>query len=387
MRARMPCSKASQILAFCGAYLVGFQLCLLLFRPQQQPLRPDEPYRDWLATQGLQSSPLTADFVSYGRNVSNEAQFLFRKVNVICVVFTRSGKKAQAIEKTWGPSCNELRFYAAGTSSHKDFEAPDDGQKIKMLTNHKSSWHLLCDVISEIWATSMDHLEWVIFAPEDLFVMPENLRLLVAPLSADKPHYLGHAMTLWNEDYNVAQAGYVLSRGALGVIARRFNNSKACETSGQHWKNEDFYLGKYLGEADIRPTDTRDQWLRGRFHGFNLNQLLFSHKLSVLNSYWRRSIYPVSEGLTCCSDTSITFQGIEPDKVHQFHYLLYHVRPFRGKSYLGSVPAPKPAGDEPWRQFLRDENLWDQPGEEISAKQYYELSLKIASKLSDLHPK
>jgi hypothetical protein len=99
-------------------------------------------------------------------------------------------------------------------------------------------------VILQVWRSSLDsQLQWVVFAPEDLFVIPENVRLLVAPLNADRPHYLGHAMTLWNKDYNVAQAGYVLSRGALKLLAHKFNASDSCETSGKHWKNEDYYLG------------------------------------------------------------------------------------------------------------------------------------------------
>jgi hypothetical protein len=96
-----------------------------------------------------------------------------------------------------------------------------------------------------VWRTSDDQLQWVLFAAEELFVIPENLRLLVATLNADIPYYFGHAMTLWGKDYNVAQAGYVLSRGAIKLLTQRFNSTEACETSGKHWKNEDYYLGMF----------------------------------------------------------------------------------------------------------------------------------------------
>ncbi|CAB3368666.1 Hypothetical predicted protein [Cloeon dipterum] len=382
------------LLGFCGAYVLGFVACLLLLGRPSPPeetlsmasVRPpaEDRYRDWLATQGVRNGRASADAVSYGNaSAESEAAFLFARVNVACVVFARKGKKARAIEQTWGRGCNRLEFFAAA-GSHLQASDLD----VRLVQKPKSSWHLLCSVINQVWHSSGKELQWVIFLPEDLFVLPENLRLLVAPLDANAPYYLGHAMSLWNEDYNVAQAGYVLSKGALKLIVDRFNSSQACEDSGKHWKNEDFYLGKYLGEAGVSPEDTRDHRLRGRFHGFNLNQMLFSHKLSPLGSYWKRSIYPVDEGLNCCSDSSITFQGVEPDKVFQFHYLLYRVKRFAEKGGLGNLPAPTPLpGNEPWRVFLRDEQLWDRPGEDISADQYYRLSSKIASKLSVLHYK
>lgn len=47
----------------------------------------------------------------------------------------------------------------------------------------------------------------------------------------------------------------------------------------------------------VLPSDTRDESGKGRFHGYNLNQLLFSNKLALIASYWKDSIYPSTEVL------------------------------------------------------------------------------------------
>ena len=90
----------------------------------------------------------------------------------------------------------------------------------------------------------------------------------------------------------------------------------------------------------------------------------------------------ILQGVNCCSDTSVTFQGIEPDKVYQFYYLLYRVKAFARGGHLGNVPMPAPVGEPVWRQFLRDEGLWDRPGEEISPELFFKLSEKKDFKLT-----
>jgi hypothetical protein len=84
------------------------------------------------------------------------------------------------------------------------------------------------------------------------------------------------------------------------------------------------------------------------------------------------------QGLNCCSNTSVTFQGIEPDKMYQFYYLLYGVKPFWEGGTIGNKPAPTPPGEPVWRQFLREEGLWDHPDQEISPDLFFKLSEKKA---------
>ena len=44
------------------------------------------------------------------------------------------------------------------------------------------------------------------------------IRYYVAPLNSSQPHYLGHAMKFWAQEYNWANAGYVLSISAVQLL-------------------------------------------------------------------------------------------------------------------------------------------------------------------------
>jgi hypothetical protein len=152
----MPTLKASHF-TFCGAYILGFLLCLqVMRRPPPQPIEPPSPlpsvldsslksYKGWLSSRGLWSNRLSADVASFGANVSTEADFLRRQIHVRCVVFGRKKRKVKAIEDTWGKHCNQLSVYAAVNSR---CETTEVGERI--IEKAKSSWHLLCTVIREV---------------------------------------------------------------------------------------------------------------------------------------------------------------------------------------------------------------------------------------------
>ena len=52
-------------------------------------------------------------------------------------------------------------------------------------------------------------------------------------------------------------------------------------------------IGFYLKELGILPMDTRDKEGRGRFHGFNINTLLWPGKLFYKSDYYKKALYPV----------------------------------------------------------------------------------------------
>ena len=103
-----------------------------------------------------------------------------------------------------------------------------------------------------------DKIQWVLIASEDTFALPENLRYYVAPMDSQVDYYLGHAMKFWNVVYNWADAGYVISKGTLKKLMKKFPDDQACEKGGQYWKNSDWYIGKHLTTMKIHPEDTRD---------------------------------------------------------------------------------------------------------------------------------
>uniref|UniRef100_A0A1B6KVR8 Sulfotransferase domain-containing protein n=1 Tax=Graphocephala atropunctata TaxID=36148 RepID=A0A1B6KVR8_9HEMI len=178
----------------------------------------------------------------------------------------------------------------------------------------------------------------------------------------------------WNEYYNIAQAGYVLSKGSIKTLIERFPSSESCLISGKYWKNDDFYLGKYLAELGVMPTDTRDRLGRGRFHLYTISQLAVPGNSELLSKYWRSSIFPVRQGLDCCHPLSITFRGSGKTPIYFYHYLLYNVHIHREAGRLGNVKSDTfTPTDEIWQQFVLDELGPNVNLSSITPKKFYNL--------------
>jgi len=136
----------------------------------------------------------------------------------------------------------------------------------------------------------------------------------------------------------------------VGNIGRRkiiilVNNRLLCKFDNYASVISIFYLiflGKHLSSLGIRPSDTRDQYLRGTFHGYSLQNLLWG--VAKPDSYFTRAVYPIRG--ECCSPISVTFSASEPDKMHTLNYLLYQLRILNGESRFGNVPANVPVQEE-----------------------------------------
>ncbi|XP_012270319.1 glycoprotein-N-acetylgalactosamine 3-beta-galactosyltransferase 1 [Orussus abietinus] len=330
-------------------------------------------YQEWLKNQNVETFRLDMDYRVYGPEKSRdllqaESEWLKSKVHVTCVVFVERLKLARTIKSTWGKRCDKLHYFGHTLS---DAEVP----VIKFPVNLTSTWQLLCEAMNYVWNSAKSEKinqgksQWVIFVKDDTMVIPENLRFMVAPLDDSKGHYLGHAVVLWGQVYNIAQAGYALSRGALQNMVDMFNTSEKCASSGKYWKKEDYYLGKHLSSLGIYPTDTRDEYLRGTFHGYSLQTLLWG--VARPGSYWTRALYP--PGPECCSPKSITFGIGESDKMYTLNYLLYHLHVYVGPGIYGNKPAPTSKTEEEiWRSVLRDEFNITETGD-ISSERYYNI--------------
>lgn len=326
-------------------------------------------YESWLANQGILRNTLDVDEYLYGQSRKQavlEADLLKKKVHIMCVVFVEREKNVIAASHTWLRHCNNyVLYYVKRPQDHRDKDfAPDLGVK---KIEAKSSWDFLCKTILDLWKTKDSSLQWVLFVSSDMFVVPENLRRMVAHLNHNDPYYFGHAQTLWGQPFNVALAGYALSRGAVKLLADNFT-SESCPTGGKYWKKEDYYLGKNLEKLCILPSDTRDDSKKGRFHGYNLNQLLFSNKLALIASYWKDSVYPSTEGKNCCSDLSVTFQGTEADKMYMYDYIINRLRVFTHGTH-GNRPAPTPYPPEHvWQEFMKSRGYSSVSN--VSSRQY-----------------
>lgn len=202
-------------------------------------------YYAWLAAQNLKLHNIDLDEYLYGPRKEDDAKviegtewnWLRKQVSVTCVVFVEKLKLGKSINATWGKRCNNIYFFGHRL---KNTELPIINADVKIV----SSWQLLCEAMNYIWNDKADKLEWIIFVKDDTIIVPENLRYMVAPLNHKHNYYLGHPVVLWGQIYNVAQSGYVLSRGALDKVVQMFNTTAKCIKGGKYWKKEDYYLGK-----------------------------------------------------------------------------------------------------------------------------------------------
>ncbi|XP_012269315.2 glycoprotein-N-acetylgalactosamine 3-beta-galactosyltransferase 1-like [Athalia rosae] len=338
-------------------------------------------YQKWLQLQNVKLSRVNMDELVYGKKLSAvttkslllEADWLKSRIHITCAIFVNKIKLARSIRDTWAPHCNNIYYFAA---DRQDQDIPVINFDIKLT----SSWQLLCESIRHIWKKSLNNskltgtdtnnrIEWVIFVKDDTMVIPENLRYLVASMDFENSYYLGHPVTLWGQAYNVAQAGYVLSKRALAKIATNFNTRDKCATGGKYWKQEDYYLGKHLGSMGITPSDTRDKNLSGTFHGYSLQILLWG--VAKSGRYWTHALYPI--GPSCCSSKSITFSAGEADKMYNLYYLIYRLNIYLVDRTFGHYSAPTEIPDpEMWKVILKEEfnitNLSD-----ISSQRYYDI--------------
>ncbi|KAL0131074.1 hypothetical protein PUN28_002575 [Cardiocondyla obscurior] len=322
------------------------EVVLQLWKKKNKTSDPNNiTYHAWLVMKSLKLHKVDLDKYLYGLQTEDEAKektiewnWLKHRVSITCVVFIDQLKLGKSIKVTWGKRCNNIYFFGHRL---KDTELPIINVGVKIV----SSWQLLCEAMNYIWNDLADQLEWIIFVKDDTMIIPENLRYMVAPLDHRHDYYLGHPVVLWGQVYNIAQSGYVLSKGALNKLIQMFNTTEKCIKGGKYWKKEDYYLGKHLSSLHIYPSDTRDQYLRGTFHGYSLQNLLWG--VAKPGYYFTHALYPIKR--ECCSPTSITFSVGEPDKMYMFNYMLYHLYVLNGESRFGSVPA---------KVSIREENVW-----------------------------
>lgn len=100
--------------------------------------------------------------------------------------------------------------------------------------------------------------------------------------------------------------------------------------------------GKHLSLLGIHPSDTRDHRMRGVFHGYALQTLLWG--IARPGSYFTRALYP--PGPDCCSPRSISFSTSEPDKMYTVNYMLYHLHVYTRPGIYGNGSAPTPMPEE-----------------------------------------
>lgn len=322
---------SSRILIFSVGFVIGVWLYFFINTPSNElPIRKQHElykdiyriqYEDWLREKGIIVQKANLDDLSYAKNRSElkkylESKLLFDLIHVTCVVFVNRQKNAYLIDSTWGNKCNDIIYYNT---------AKDDYIKTYVIP-FVNKWQYLCESIQHLWSKSKT-LEWILFSPDDVFVIPENLRYFVATKDFNKPYYFGHKVVFWKQIFNSDKTSYILSYGAIKALMGKFNSSSVCRES-KHVNNAVYNLGKHLSELGIHAGDSRDYKGRDRFHIFTLRQLVAEGNPEVISRNSKTSVHQVVQGKDCCSDTSISFRSTQNDETVFINYLLYKVSVF-----------------------------------------------------------
>ncbi|XP_063920712.1 C1GALT1-specific chaperone 1-like [Zophobas morio] len=342
--------------SFLVGIFIGVFLAVLLKVNNKIKTDPEDPprvftpttYNSWFKERKLARQQVPFDYLRYSNQTYvTESEYLYKDVPIFCVILVKSSKNAKAAQETWGRHCNHVL----------PINLSSDKKKIQIKRNNEgSSWVILCKMLKEV----PEEFKWVLIVYDYTFVLVENLRLFLAGLNHKEKYYLGHTVKFWSTVYNMGQAGYVLSKGSVDSLKKKFNETDSCSKILTYRNQEDYYLGQNLAVLNITPVDTRDMNGLSTFHPYNLYHVFFPG-----DNYYRFSIYPHK----CCSPYTIAFQAIEGDKMYTYYYLLYTVQLFHFGHYGNKPPIKTYADDEVWKNFLKERNI----PENITPEQYYKV--------------
>ncbi len=91
--------------------------------------------------------------------------------------------------------------------------------------------------------------------------------------------------------------------------------------------NGDQQLGFCLKDIQLQYGDTRDEKGRHRFISINPNDILPPNSKSINKRefFWKYNLFPVTDGLDCCSNEIISFHYLKPEELYTLEFLIYHI--------------------------------------------------------------
>jgi hypothetical protein len=302
------------------------------------------------------------------------------RARVLCAVFTTSEEGggltphrdlARTQLSTWGKRCDG--FVAYSNSTDWGWNA----LRVELPQQRGEHYHNMWQKVRAIWTSIHDNFaapppplaaaadgadpadvagfDWFLMGGDDLYVVVENLRELIAEAEAgvdidggeEGLFYLGRPLRSSKQLlYNTGGAGYMLSRAALRRLAPYLRPLDGAEPetaagasdwesggAGSHmcfpYENksvEDVFMGYCLAELGIFTANTADARGRERFHWqAPETEYLAQDRYYMQQSSQEHFGAPVRRQLDCCSDRSVTFQNLKPAvKMANFHAFLYN---------------------------------------------------------------
>lgn len=251
---------------------------------------------------------------------------------ILCTIFTYKKNfnlKAQYVDKTWGKRCDKTIFMSGHVNetekhlySHLDiiYLNVTDTNRLNLTTK---------TIQTLLYANKhlIDEFDWILKADDDTYVIMENLKRFLFNKCPTEDTFYGfrykpYKPDTFKHDFNSGGAGYVISN----KIVRQFSNKYMQD--GQFCRNttgsEDVDIAKCLGEINVRPGDSRDEYGLERFHPLSFESMW---NISPMNRTYHHARFPLKNNQDCCSSSSISFHYTTGQKALQLDHLLYKMRP------------------------------------------------------------
>lgn len=222
------------ILVLIYGYTLGVLLAFLVFTTRH----PDRVF-PWNSNEIEENGKnLSTDIVlkdEFTQVASDNLNYdnLKSQVLLLCVMFVKNIDNAYVSSNTWMWKCNHQLYFGLKKENYLNI----------VIMKPSNSWHYLCNVFRHIFNNFQNPYHWILFSKDNDFVIPDNLRQSVLSLNYSDTYYLGHKALFWNVYFNSGRSSYVVSKGTVDALMKKFTTDEECKSSGQHWNMEDYYLG------------------------------------------------------------------------------------------------------------------------------------------------
>lgn len=303
--------KANIIFLFLIGLTIGFIFSTLLIGD------PDQPDKF-----SVQLEKFTGDKVDIQRATIAEV----RKLRILCFMNSSPQNhrhKAIHIYNTWGKHCDKLLF----ASTLTDINIGAMG--FNVTNDHSHLWGKVKLMLQYIHKNFINDYDWIIKGDDDAFLVPENLRYMLAAYSPEDPIHFGHKFNTseHKNGYFSGGCGYVMSNRAVRIFVEQLLTNNSLCTVNTDDIVEDWEITKCFEKVGVLAGDARDLVKRERFLPFTPESHMFGHP-DPSYWYWDRKYYWTDEGLDCCSNYAIGYHYIAPKYMYQMYYLVNRVRTY-----------------------------------------------------------
>lgn len=259
------------------------------------------------------------------------ADSLEKAITVLCWIHVDTVVKANidAIKNTWGSHCTSFIVISnSGKNQSNIFIIPKEQDPI---SNIKSVYRF-------IYENYGDAFDWFLRTDDKLYVVMENLRYKLYAFDPLEP--IGFGLTIKNANNQVffsENAGYVLSKSAVKNLVNGFENGLKCVKDGVNLSRE-VRFGQCLKEVGVIFGKSTDDHGKQLFFDKYLDDY-FLPKVEVRLPYPWYQDYKVEHFLNSASNFSITFYGMNSQRMYVMEYLIYDLRPYGLETITPPLPA------------------------------------------------